>query len=231
MLLMKTKGSPLYNLVLLFLSVYVLSALLIEAFLVKDEEIKLVLQYIDFIVCIFFLTDFFVNFFTAESKIDYMKYGWIDLLSSIPAVDPLRWGRISKVVRILRYLRALKSIKVILNSLHASKLETLTLCVFLVVFLSFTLSAAFILEFEREHSSSINTAESALWWTFLNIMNAKQAISQAASVEGITMTIILNKVGLLLFAYTNSMIVAWLITQKTATNTLLNVPNRTQESE
>lgn len=211
---MKEKGSALYQMVLLFLSVYVLGAILIEAFLVTDEEIKQVLQYIDFLVCIFFLIDFGVNFTAAKSKIEYMKWGWLDLISSIPAIDPLRWGRVSKIVRIARYLRAIKSIKVLLNSLHASKFETLSLCVFLVVFLTFTLSSAIILEFERGLNSSIATAEAALWWAFLNLLNAKSSIDQALSTEGIAATILLNKVGLLLFAYLNSMLVAWLIMQK-----------------
>lgn len=211
---MKEKGSVLYQMVLLFLSVYVLCAILIESFFVSDKEVKKVLQYIDFLVCIFFLIDFGVNFTAAKSKIEYMKWGWLDLISSVPAIDPLRWGRVSKVVRIVRYLRAIKSIKVLLNSLHVSKFETLSLCVFLVVFLTFTLSSAIILEFERGLDSPIATAETALWWAFLNLLNAKSSIGQALSTEGVTATILLNKVGLLLFAYLNSMLVAWLVMQR-----------------
>ncbi len=210
---MKDKGSPLYNLILLFLSIYILSALLIESFIVQDQEIKRVLQYLDFFVCVLFLTDFLVNLYAAESKLKYMKWGWIDAISSIPAIDPLRWGRVSKIVRIIRYFRAIKSIKILLKSIHASKIETLSLCVFLIIFLTYSLSSAFILDFERDFDSQINTAESALWWSFLNLMNAKTSVTQALSPEGITVTIILNKVGLLLFAYFNSMIVAWLVIQ------------------
>lgn len=151
---------------------------------------------------------------SATSKFEYMKWGWLDLISSIPAIDPLRWGRISKIVRIVRYLRAIKSIKILLNSLHTSKFETLSLCVFLVVFLTFTLSSAVILEFERDFDSPIATAEAALWWAFLNLLNAKSSIDQALSTEGVTVTILLNKVGLLLFAYLNSMLVAWLVMQR-----------------
>ncbi|UTW46669.1 ion transporter [bacterium SCSIO 12696] len=211
---MTETGSPLYKLTLIVLSVYVLFALLIEAFWISDPEIKKILQYVDFFICLLFLIDFFICFFAAKSKIEYMKWGWIDLLASIPALDPLRWGRLSKVIRIIRYLRAIKSIRVLVGSLHANKFETLTLCVFLVVFFAFSLSAAFILEFERDYNSNISTAESALWWAFLNLMNAKSSISHAVSPEGVTMTIVLNKVGLLVFAYLNSMIVAWLVLQK-----------------
>jgi voltage-gated potassium channel len=211
---MKDKGSSFYNIVLLFLSVYVLGAIIIESFFVTDAEIKKVLQYIDFLVCVFFLLDFLINFCSAKSKLQYMKWGWLDLVSSIPAIDPLRWGRVSKIVRIVRYLRTIKSIKVLLKNLHSSKFETLSLCVFLVVFLTFTLSAAVILEFERDYDSPISTAETAIWWAFLNILNAKSSITQALSAEGVAATIILNKVGLLFFAYLNSMLVAWLVLQR-----------------
>ena len=169
---MNEKGSPLYKIVLLFLSIYVLLAILLEVFWVTDPEIKKVLQYIDFFICLFFLSDFLVCFFSAKSKLEYMKWGWIDLISSIPAIDPLRWGRVSKVVRIIRYLRTIKSIKVVLSGLHSSKFETLSICVFLFIFLVFSLSSAVILEFERDYDSEIASAEGALWWAFLNILNA-----------------------------------------------------------
>lgn len=211
---MQQQNSPLYNLVLIFLSIYVLSILTIESFIITNPEVKKVLQYIDFGVCLIFMCDFFKSLYVAESKSKFLKWGWIDFISSIPAVGPLRWGRVTKAVRLIRYLRAIKSMKILLNSIHANKYETFTICIFLIVFVSFTLSSAFILEFEREFTSSINTAETALWWAFLNILNAKTAIGQAVSSEGVIMTTFLNKVGVLLFAYINSMFIAWLVFQK-----------------
>ena len=76
------------------------------------------------------------------------------------------------------------------------------------------------MEFEKDLGSGIRTAEQALWWAFLYLMNAKASISQALSSEGIAMTIVLNKVGLLLFAYGNSMIVAWLVLQRRTSTTV-----------
>lgn len=212
------KGSSLYQMVLLVLSVYVLGALAAEAFVIEDPEVRSVLQYVDFAICVIFLFDFFLNLSMAPSKRAYLKWGWIDFVSSIPVIDPLRWGRVSRVLRIVRYFRAMKSLRVLVASIRTSKLETLSWSVFLIVFTSFTLSAALILEYERDYDSSINTAEQALWWAFLNIMNAKTSIDQAMSGEGVVITTILNKVGVLLFAYFNSMIIAWLVTQRTSTN-------------
>lgn len=211
---MKEKGNAIYQLFLLGLSIYVLSALVIEAFFVTDPEIKKVLQFIDLSICMVFLLDFFINLYKAESKLFYMKWGWIDLLASIPMIDPLRWGRLARVIRIFRFLRAIKSIKQLVGTIQKSKIQSLTLIVLFITFLSYTTCAALILEFERGYASEIDTASSSLWWSFLNIMNAKTSINVALSTEGIILTVILNKVGILLFAYFNAIIIAWLVQKR-----------------
>ncbi|WP_462181794.1 ion transporter [Pseudoalteromonas gelatinilytica] len=211
---MKEKGSAVYQLFLLALSIYVLIVVFAETFLVTDPEVSLLLQRVDLSICVVFLIDFFVNFYKAESKLKYMKWGWIDLVSSIPLLDPLRWGRLARVVRILRFFRTIKSLKLLISSILSSKFQSLTLVVLLITFVSFTACASLIMEFEKNSVGGISTANEALWWAFLNIMNAKVSISQAQSTGGIIATIILNKIGLLLFAYFNAIMIAWLIKKR-----------------
>jgi voltage-gated potassium channel len=211
---MREKGSAVYQLFLLALSIYVLCIVFAETFIVSDPEISLVLQRIDLFICLIFLGDFFLNLYTAKSKLTYLKWGWIDLLSSIPLADPLRWGRLARVIRILRFLRTIKSLKILISSIQGSKFQSLTLIVILISFVTFTLCASLILELERDYAGGINTANEALKWAFLNVMNAKISITQAQSTGGMVITVILNKVGLLLFAYFNAIIVAWLIQKR-----------------
>ncbi|WP_428614346.1 ion transporter [Pseudoalteromonas sp.] len=211
---MKEKGSAVYQLFLLALSIYVLIVVFAETFLVTDPEVSLLLQRVDLSICVVFLIDFFVNFYKAESKLKYMKWGWIDLVSSIPLLDPLRWGRLARVVRILRFFRTIKSLQLLISSILSSKFQSLTLVVLLITFVSFTACASLIMEFEKNSVGGISTANEALWWAFLNIMNAKVSISQAQSTGGIIATVILNKIGLLLFAYFNAIMIAWLIKKR-----------------
>ncbi|WP_286260604.1 ion transporter [Pseudoalteromonas apostichopi] len=211
---MKEKGSAVYQLFLLALSIYVLIVVFAETFLVTDPEVSLLLQRVDLSICVIFLVDFFVNFYKAESKLKYMKWGWIDLVSSIPLLDPLRWGRLARVVRILRFFRTIKSLKLLISSILSSKFQSLTLVVLLITFVSFTACASLIMEFEKNSVGGISTANEALWWAFLNIMNAKVSITQAQSTGGIIATVILNKIGLLLFAYFNAIMIAWLIKKR-----------------
>ncbi len=63
---MREPGTPLYQLTLVVLSVYVLAALVAESFGDFDPETRRVLQYVDLGVCLVFLVDIFVNLYRAE---------------------------------------------------------------------------------------------------------------------------------------------------------------------
>ncbi|SER21198.1 voltage-gated potassium channel [Amphritea atlantica] len=222
---MKEKGGAVYQLFLLALSIYVLIVVFFETFLITDPEVSLILQRIDLCICFVFLGDFFVNLYHANNKISYLKWGWIDLLSSIPLVDPFRWGRLARIVRILRFIRTIKSLKLLVSSIQASKFQSLTFVVILITFVAYTVCASLILELESSYEGGINTANEALWWAFLNIMNAKVSITQAQSTGGMVATVVLNKIGLLLFAYFNAMIIAWLIQKRVSINQNLDANN------
>ncbi len=107
------KAAGIYELFMLGLCVYVLAALAAMTFFRLDTSVVQVLEYADIGICMIFLIDFGVQFITAESKLRYLKWGWIDLISSIPVAGPLRWGRVARVIRILRLLRGVKSAKMI----------------------------------------------------------------------------------------------------------------------
>jgi len=52
-----------------------------------------------------------------------MKWGWIDLLSSIPMVGFLRAGRLLRLIRLLRVIRAFRSTRHLVNHIFANKAQ------------------------------------------------------------------------------------------------------------
>lgn len=218
----RTIRHPAWQLCMLVLSIYALASLSLETLIITDPEITSVLVTVDLLICMVFFMDFLILLFTVQDKKAYMlSWGWIDLISSIPMVDPLRWGRLARVIRILNILRAIKSIRVIGDSVKASPFETLSVMTFVIVFVSFSVSAGLVIEFERGFDSQIRSSADALWWSFLSILNAKGGFGTAVSPEGILNTVYLNKVGLLLFAYINGSVVAWLLTSRKNENIIL----------
>jgi len=159
----------LFQCVILVLSVYVLAALFIQTVFPLSLETNRLLDRIDFIVCLIFIYDFFFRLYRAQSKLSFLKWGWIDLVSSIPMFDFLRWGRLVRLVRIFRMLRAFRSTKILLYYLFRNRAKSTFATVALISIVMVFFSSIAILNLENEPESNIRTPSDALWWSFVTI--------------------------------------------------------------
>ncbi|SDL37234.1 voltage-gated potassium channel [Modicisalibacter muralis] len=158
-----------FQLFVLVLSFYVIGALVADTFLVLSPEVSQLLQYMDVIVCVFFFIDFCIRFRAAKDKWRFMRWGWIDLLASIPA-GVLVGARAFRVIQVIRLLRAIKSMEMIWRLLFRNRAEGIfasaaTATVLLVAFGAITM----LLVESPNPDSPINTAEEALWWAIVTI--------------------------------------------------------------
>ena len=183
----------------LVLSVYVLGALLFQTAFHLSPEVDVLLDRIDFLVCVVFLADFCIRLRRAPSKLAFLKWGWIDLVSSIPAFDFLRWGRLVRVIRIIRILRAFRSTKHLIAFLYRNRAKSLigTAALSAVVLLIFSCIA--ILVFENEKDSNIKTPFDAIWWAFSTITTVGYGDKYPVTVEGKLVAIVLMVTGVGLF--------------------------------
>lgn len=159
----------LFQCIILVLSVYVLAALFIQKVFPLSPGTNQLIDRIDFIICLIFIYDFFLRLYRAQSKLSFLKWGWIDLVSSIPMFDFLRWGRFVRVVRILRILRAFRSTKVLLHYLFRNRAKGTFATVALISIVMVIFSSIAILHLENEPESNIKTPSDALWWAFVTI--------------------------------------------------------------
>ena len=138
------------NLLIVILSIYVLLSLLVDTFFKLPIEISKLLFTIDNGICLVFLLDFFIRFFRADNKLKFMKWGWIDLVSSIPSVDILRAGRLIRLFRLLRVLRAFRSTRILVNHIFRNKVKgtmtTVSIIAFLIIISS---SISILLQFQK----------------------------------------------------------------------------------
>ncbi|MFA5205647.1 MAG: ion transporter, partial [Lentisphaeria bacterium] len=164
-----TPRITLWQVLMLFLSVYVLGAVFVETIFPLPPETSALLTQIDSLACVVFIGDFFFHLFTAKDKRAYLKWGWIDLVSSIPNLQLLRWGRFARVIRILRILRGIRSTKLILQFLFANRAKGTLASVALISFVLVVFSSIAILNCETSPEANIKTAGDALWWSFSTI--------------------------------------------------------------
>lgn len=187
------------NLIVFIFSIIALCALTIETFFNLPPETSKILGYLDYGICIFFLGEFFYRFFTASSKLEYLKWGWLDLLSSIPTVDILRLGRLFRVIRIIRILRTFKSITQLLGHIFRNKVKGTVSSTLILAVLMLLFSSLAILEVEKSPSSNIKTAEDALWWSYTTITTVGYGDKYPVTTEGRFIAIVLMTFGVGMF--------------------------------
>jgi voltage-gated potassium channel len=201
----------LFQVVIVALSVYVLASLIVSTFFNLTPEIKQLLDYIDNSICIIFLVDFCIRFAKAENKLKFMKWGWIDLISSIPTLDMFRAGRLLRLVRILRILRAFRSTKVLVKFVFKKKTQGAftTASIFAVLILIF--SSIAILQVETTENGNIKSAEDALWWAFTTITTVGYGDKFPVTTEGRIIGVILMTAGVGLFGVFTGFIASWFV--------------------
>ena len=197
------------NLLIIILSVYVLFALAIDTFFQLPAEIQRLLMIIDDTLCIVFLIDFSIRFYRAESKAKFMKWGWIDLLSSIPALPLARIGRLFRLVRLLRILRAFRSVKILVKHVFRNKIQGTMTAVSLITILVVIFSSISILIVEKDPASNIKSAEDAIWWSLVTITTVGYGDKYPVTTEGRMIGVLLMFVGVGIFGTFTGYIASW----------------------
>ncbi|MEN9968410.1 MAG: hypothetical protein RIR94_585 [Bacteroidota bacterium] len=195
----ETEKLRLFDFLILILSTYVLVALLVDTFFDIPREISRLLNIIDDFICILFLIDFSIRFKNSESKINFMKWGWIDLISSIPSFDILRYGRALRILRVLRVIRAFRSTKNLVQFIFKNKAQGTFTSVGIIALLLVVFSAVAILQVETVPESNIKTAEDAIWWAYVTITTVGYGDRFPVTTEGRIIASVLMTAGVGLF--------------------------------
>lgn len=154
------------NFIIAILSILSIGVISITFFIDIDSELFQLLEYFDFLLCLFFFVDFIKQLSQSQNKWRYFyTYGWIDLLSSLPVINEFRYAR---VLRIFRIIRLIKSYKLLVEFLKNNRAQTVYGSVILLMVLSIFTCTYFVLYLE-EYVGNIQTAEDALWWAFITI--------------------------------------------------------------
>jgi|SRR5436190_15837443 len=201
------------NILIIVLSIYVLVALLLDTFIKFSPEISKTLSYVENAICAVFLFDFGQRLFRADNKLKFMKWGWIDLLSSIPTFDFMRAGRALRLIRLLRILRAFKSTKHLVQHVFKRRTEGALTTAAIVAILMIIFSSIAILQVEDDINSNIKTAEDAIWWAYVTITTVGYGDKFPVTHEGRIIAALLMTVGVGLFGTFTAVLASWFVAQ------------------
>jgi len=202
------------NIIVFFLSVYVIIALVFSFFIDRRSETHKLLEYIDHGVCVIFFIDFLHRFFTAPRKREYMRWGWVDLVSSIP-MSAFAVGRIFRILQLLRVIRAIRSLRLLSHYFLKNKIKSTFASAAIFAFLMIVFCAIAMLRVEGDDPrSKIKTAEDALWWAYATITTVGYGDMVPVTTEGRIIAVVLMTVGVGLFGTFTAYVASWFVEKK-----------------
>jgi voltage-gated potassium channel len=198
-----------WQVLILGLSVLVLIAVSVDTVLKLNREMAQILQVFDNIVCAFFIIDFAVRFGKAQSKTEFLRWGWLDLLSSIPVLPYFRLARLVRIVRVLRILRAFRSTKNLVSYLFRNRAQGAFASATLISITLIIFSSIAILNVENDPASNIKNAEDALWWAFATITTVGYGDRYPLTTEGRLIGVVLMLAGVGIFGTFSGYVASW----------------------
>lgn len=189
-----------FQFAILVLSMYVLCALLAQTFFSLPAGVNVVLDFFDTVICLIFICDFFYRLWVAPSKWRFLRWGWIDLVSSIPVLGYFRWGRAVRAIRIIRTLRAFRSTRILIQFLFRNRARATFAAVSLITFLLIVFSSVAVMNFEpSEPGSNIKTPIDAIWWASMTVSTVGNSGLYPITLGGRLVAVVLMIGGLGLF--------------------------------
>jgi len=164
-----TKELGPFQLALVLLSVVLLLGLVTDLLFPMPREISRLIHFVDTAICLMLFTDFSWRFARASSKLAFMRWGWLDLLACIPAVEALRWGRLFRIVRVIKLALALRSFRALLTQFLQKRRQAGMASALVLTIAVITFASIGMLIVEHDPASNIKTAEDALWWAMVSI--------------------------------------------------------------
>lgn len=206
------RQDELYQLFILFLSLFALAIVGAGTILPTDSPTRQILRYADTLICLLFFADFVQQLVRAKDRWGYfVRWGWIDLLSSIPMVDALRVGRAARILRVLRILRAAKATKIIATFVLRKRAEGAFLAAALITLLLMVFASIAILQFERGQGGNIETAQDAVWWTVVTLTTVGYGDHYPVTFGGRIVAAMLMIVGIGLFGTFSGFVASWFL--------------------
>ncbi len=199
-----------YQMLILVVSLLSLGVMASSAGFALSPATRSVLDVADLVVCGLFLLDFGVSLSCAPNKLRYLAtWGWLDLLSSIPAIDLARWGRAARVLRILRVLRVLRATKIVAGLAMRHRARNAAMAGVLLLLLVVFASSIAILHFEDVEGGNIREAHDAMWWAATTVSTVGYGDYYPVTWEGRLIAVLLMITGVGSFAAVAAGLASW----------------------
>ena len=152
---------------ILVLSAALLLGLGAELIFNVHAEVSRLILFIDTTICGLLFVDWLIRYKEAKSKLEFMRWGWLDLLACIPTAEAFR---ILRIFRIVRLLVAVRTVGRLIHILAGNKTSTGLSGIGVIAILMTSIGSTGILLAEyNAPGANIVSAGDALWWALVTM--------------------------------------------------------------
>jgi voltage-gated potassium channel len=200
------------ELFMLMLCVFSLLTLALQTFVHLPTDDIVILDTVDNMVCGIFLIDFLIRLTYARDKLQFFARNWIDLASSIPAIESFRAGRIVRVIRMLRVLRGIRIARTLAKYLQNNRADGTILAAIFVSILLLLLASVAILQVEQQaDGSNIKTPSDSLWWAVSTMTTVGYGDKYPVTTVGRVIAAFVMIAGVGLFGTLSGSVTSWIL--------------------
>ena len=198
------------ELIVMSLTIFIIFSIILQNVLDINPEMLKLLNIFDFLCSFVFLFEWFYRFAHAKDKISFVCKNCIDLVASLPmsVFSGLKALRLVKLFQVLKIIGSVNRFKTYYKN---NLIQLAKLSMFIIFFLLTMISPVMILYFEYD-SGPINTAENALWWTYVTITTIGYGDLYPTTSGGRLFTVFVSLGGIGLFGIISSLIVNYIVT-------------------
>jgi len=222
-------GLTRFDWLVLILSVYVIIELYLDLIMDYSPGVRSIAEFVDLGICVVFLADFFWRLWKADARLTFLKWNWLDFISSIPMVGVLRIARAARIVRLLRLFRSGKVFYSLLSkNQSASTFQTVAgLCVVAIL-----LGALAMFRLEQDVSPFFQSFGNSLWWSLLTTTTLGFAQDiHPLTPEGKAVSMFLIGAGIILVGTFTGMVADYFIADEEIVKRLGKVEQRLERIE
>ena len=194
---------------MLVLSVFSLLLIAVQTFFAFPEKTDELLYFIDYIFCGVFFIDFLWQLAQSKPRLAYLKWGWLDLISSLPMLPIFRVARLARIVRIIRVLRGVRASKHLLSFILLHRAKSTFGAVVFGSFILLLVATIAIMSLEPSL-----TPRDAFWWCLFTLITGEYGDFYPASTEGRIITTALMTAGVAIFGTFTATVASFFLEQE-----------------
>lgn len=192
------------HIIILLLSLFLVVSISIDtfnniSFLTQKSYLKR-----QFWICIFFISDFILEFFLSKRKLYYLRSHFIFLIVSIPYLNIIDYYGItfsSEVTYFLRFIPLLRggyALAIVVGWLSSNKASGLFVSYLTMLMATVYFSSLIFFVLEQKVNPQVTGYDDALWWAFMDVTTVGSNI-YAVTPTGRILSVVLAALGMMMF--------------------------------